>query len=198
MEFLPTVIFLPIYKKIGIIRADFFKLEFLHYPLLYSAAAVFFIWRAPRFCLLLMLATRLLLLGRSTLAPPLSAICCCPSTRSRPRWEKSRVGGEGKHRWKAHAGHSWQTQSGARISITKPLVDCRWLEAYFTLPLQSLYIFLTLSHWAEAVQFYGVPQTLYYLEINSSLAIYQRKTLAVGPSLWANALSVFFVLPSRG
>lgn len=93
MEFLPTVIFLPIYKKIGVIRADFFKLEFLHYPLLSSDAAVFFIRRAPRFCLLLMLATRLLLLGRSTLAPPLSAIRCCPSTRSRPRWEKSRVGG---------------------------------------------------------------------------------------------------------
>lgn len=88
-EFLPTVIFLSIYRKIGVIRADFFKLEFLYYLLLYSAAAVFFIRQAPCFCLLLMLATRLLPLRRSTLAPPQSAIRCCPSTRSLSGWEKA-------------------------------------------------------------------------------------------------------------
>jgi hypothetical protein len=40
------------------------------------------------------------------------------------------------------------------------------------------------------------PPIFHYLEINSSLAIYQRMTLAVGPSLQANALPVFLLFLS--
>lgn len=44
MEFLPTVIFLPIYKKIGIIRADFFKLEFFILPFaVFSCCCIFYL-----------------------------------------------------------------------------------------------------------------------------------------------------------
>lgn len=46
------------------------------------------------------------------------------------------------------------------ISITEPLVNCRWLEAYFTLLYQSLCILLTLFHWVEAIQFYEPPNPL--------------------------------------
>lgn len=42
----------------------------------------------------------------------------------------------------------------------KSLVNCRWLEAYFTVLYQSLCILLTLFHRVEAIQFYEPPNPL--------------------------------------
>lgn len=58
-------------------------------------------------------------------------------------------------------GHNWQRNNQMLgISMQRPLVNCRWLEAYFTLLYQSLCILFFLFHWVEAMQFIGPPNPL--------------------------------------
>lgn len=79
------------------------------------------------------------------------------STRPRPRVEKEGGGALLKGiRWSQLTRNS----QVLGVSIMKPLVNCRWLQAYFTGLYQSLCILLTLFHWVEAIQFYELPNPL--------------------------------------
>lgn len=146
----------------------FFKLDFFFYYLfVYSVAVIFFIRQVLCFCLTLVLAIRVLTLKRSAVGSAKhlrnQQAGGYPSTRPLPRVEKEEGGKkEGKHCWESHTGSQLTRNSQVlRISIMEPLVNCRWLEAYFTVLYQSLCILLTLFHWVEAIQFYEPPPILY-------------------------------------
>lgn len=169
MEFLPTVIFFATKKKKRHHQHwVFFQAElfFFYYLFVYSTAVVFLIRQVLCFCLRLVLAIRVLSLKRSAIGPAKHlrnqrAGCYC-SSRPLPRVEE-RVG---KGRWGqalltgTHWSQLTRNSQMLGISITEPLVNCRWLEAYFRLLYQSLCILLTLFHWVEAIQFYEPPNPL--------------------------------------
>lgn len=138
----------------------FFELDF-YYLFIYSTAVVFFIRQVLCFCLMLVLAIRVLSLKKSAVGSAKhlrnQQAYRYPSTRPLPRVEKE---GGGALLKGIHWSQLTRNSQVLGISITKPLVNCRWLEAYFTGLYQSLCVLLTLFHWVEAIQFYELPNPL--------------------------------------
>lgn len=117
MKFLPTVIFFLYLKKNKNRHHQswtfFFKMDF-YYLFVYSMAVVFFIQQVSCFCLMLVLAIRVLTLKTSAIGSA-KHLCnqqayCYPSTRPLcPEWERSMRGGKaGERCWQAYTGHKWQ------------------------------------------------------------------------------------------
>lgn len=122
MEFLPTVIFLSIYKKIGIIRVDFFKLNFFLLPLaLFSCCCIFH------------LSSTMLLshAGTGYQTVVTQEICLSTSIISkltavlaqnlRPGGERAGLWGEHALLKGTHRSQLTKTQPGTGISITKAI-----------------------------------------------------------------------------
>jgi len=170
MEFLPTVIFFSLLKKKKHHQhwVFFSKLNFFFFTTFLSIQLrLYFSFDkycafVSHWCLLSVFS-----LKRSAVGPAkhltISELAATLPRDLYPGW-KRRVGkGRGWGQALLTGTHWSQLTRNSQmlgISIMEPLVNCRWLEAYFTLLYQSLCILLTLFHWVEAIQFYEPPNPL--------------------------------------
>lgn len=99
---------------------------------------------------------------------------------------------EAKLYWKEHTDHSWQTQPGAGNIYHEAIGELQVTKGILHDTDSEFMYFTNLISWGWRYTVLRPPPTLYKLEINSSLAVYQRMMLTVGAHLSRRMYCLYF------